>query len=440
MGDVDCRPVTTTDETDDAMMKARDAAEAKAWHTDEIARAVSVAQINMLFMHKIVFAVPNKNAHFQAIQGPKSLVHHRVCRLICYAVTLKIPDCCPGRYKRNYDIGMDSTATELCRSKNCNPYAGNVEQAKPQSFGLGADARSTYSLECESMLKHSQMARDASSQSPKTSPVKGDTMSIFSKSSIGQFSTNYSQSYHEPGKESYLASNHVSYHPKPNASLTDPNRNFGLDGGVDSLYKSSFVGGGKEEWFSQLPAFRPVHAAAGTSGPFCGSSTARDSYLNSGNNAELHKKNSIDAKVNKNRGKVAQTNPRPYVSDACRVAIRPITFTSMFTVSLQVRRSGVKYLPANFCAPFPKNNFEPDFQLNLVDIDIFASDCEYPQRLARFTVAATLICFSLLIRNAEHAIKDQTVGSCHAVTNSLLSINFNWASPDITLSACWFRK
>ena len=151
-------------------------------------------------------------------------------------------------------------------------------------------------------------------------------MSIFSKSSIGQFSTNYSQSYHEPGKESYLASNHVSYHPKPNASLTDPNRNFGLDGGVDSLYKSSFVGGGKEEWFSQLPAFRPVHAAAGTSGPFCGSSTARDSYLNSGNNAELHKKNSIDAKVNKNRGKVAQTNPRPYVSDACRVAIRPITF------------------------------------------------------------------------------------------------------------------
>ena len=132
-------------------------------------------------MYEIEFAVPNKNAHFQAIQGPKSLVHHRVCRLICYAVTLKIPDCCPGRYKRNYDIGMDSIATELCRSKNCNPYASNVEQAKPQSFGLGADARSTYSLECESMLKHSQMARDASSQSPKTSPVKGDTMSIFRK-------------------------------------------------------------------------------------------------------------------------------------------------------------------------------------------------------------------------------------------------------------------
>jgi hypothetical protein len=215
------------------------------------------------------------------------------------------------RYKRNYDSGSNFAATDLCRSKTCNPYASKAEDLKPHSFGLGADARSTYSLECESMLKHTQMAREADLQSPKTSPVKGDKMSIFPTCSVAQFSTNYSQSYDVPGRESYLASNHVSYHPKPNASLTDPNRNFGLDGGIDSLYKSSFVGGGKEAWFSQLPAFRPAHAAAGTSGPFCGSSTARDSYLNAGNNAELHQRNSADAKVNKNRGRVAQTNPRP---------------------------------------------------------------------------------------------------------------------------------
>ncbi len=215
------------------------------------------------------------------------------------------------RYKRNYDSGSNSTATELCRSKTCNPQASKAEDSKTHSFGLGADARSTYSLECESMLKHSEMARISDSQSPKSSPVKGEAMSIFSRSSVGQFSTNYSQSYDVPGQESYLASNHVSDHPKQNASLTDPNRNFGLDGGIDSLYKSSFVQGGKEAWFSQLPAFRPAQTAAGTSGPFCGSSTARDSYLNTGNNAELHKRNSEDAKVNKNRGKVAQNNPRP---------------------------------------------------------------------------------------------------------------------------------
>jgi hypothetical protein len=60
-------------------------------------------------------------------------------------------------------------------------------------------------------------------------------------------------------------------------------------------------------------AFRAVHAEAGSSGPFCGSSTARDSYLTSGNNAELHKKNSEDAKINKNGGRVVQTNSRPCV-------------------------------------------------------------------------------------------------------------------------------
>jgi hypothetical protein len=136
-------------------------------------------------------------------------------------------------------------------------------------------------------------------------------MAIFSMCSVGQFSTNYNQSYDAPKKESHKTLEAVSFHPKPNPRLTDPNRNFGLDG-VNSLYKSSFVGGGKEEWFSQLPAFAPVHADPGSSGPFCGSSTARDSYLNSGNNAELHKKNTADAKINKNRGRVAQTNPRPY--------------------------------------------------------------------------------------------------------------------------------
>ena len=157
------------------------------------------------------------------------------------------------------------------------------------------------------------MALEANSKSSTVSPVKSDTMAIFSKCSVGQFSTNYSQSYDAPKKESYLASSTVSFHPKPNPRLTDPNRNFGLDGGIESLYKSSFVGGGKEPWFSQLSAFRPAHADPGTSGPFCGSSTARESYLNSGNTAELHKSNSEDAKINKNRGRIVQTSARPCV-------------------------------------------------------------------------------------------------------------------------------
>jgi hypothetical protein len=166
------------------------------------------------------------------------------------------------------------------------------------------------------------MALEANSKSSPVSPVKSDTMAIFSKCSVGQFSTNYSQSYDAPKKESYLASSTVSFHPKPNPRLTDPNRNFGLDGGIGSLYKSSFVGGGKEPWFSQLSAFRPAHADPGTSGPFCGSSTARESYLNSGNNAELHKCNSEDAKINKNRGRVVQTNARPCVKCFhCRISI-----------------------------------------------------------------------------------------------------------------------
>jgi hypothetical protein len=135
-------------------------------------------------------------------------------------------------------------------------------------------------------------------------------MPTFSKCPASQYSTNYGQSYDAPTKDSYAASNTVSFHPKQNPTLTDPNRNFGLDGDVHSLYKSSFVEGGKEPWFSQLPAFRPARPEAGTSGPFCGSSTARDSYLNSGNNAELHKKNTEDAKVNKNRGRVMQHNQR----------------------------------------------------------------------------------------------------------------------------------
>jgi hypothetical protein len=198
----------------------------------------------------------------------------------------------------------------MCRSKNYDPNVTRAEDSKPHVFGLGAGARSTYSLECESLVKHSRMAREASSQSPKISPVKDEAMEIFSRCSVGEFSTNYSQNYDAPQKESYIASSAVSFHPKPNPSLTDPNRHFGLDSGVGSLYKTSFVGGGKQSWFTQLPAFSPVHSQPGTSGPFCGSSTARESFVNSGNNAELHKSNSADAKVNKNRGRVLETKPR----------------------------------------------------------------------------------------------------------------------------------
>jgi hypothetical protein len=246
----------------------------------------------------------------------------------------------------------------MCKSANSNPNTNRAQDSKPHNFGLGADARSTYTLECEHMLKHSQMARDASSASPKTSPVKdSSSMAIFSKCSVGQFSTNYSQSYDAPNKESYKTSSASSFHPKPNPSLTDPNRNFGLDG-VDSLYKSSFVGGGKEPWFSQLPAFRPVHAEAGSSGPFCGSSTARDSYLNSGNNAELHKKNSEDAKINKNRGRVVQTNSRPCVLFDSALHFVCVFLHAVFILiaQIQVWRSGIKHLPTNFRESFPNQN------------------------------------------------------------------------------------
>jgi hypothetical protein len=217
-----------------------------------------------------------------------------------------------ARYKRNFDSSRDPAASEMCRSKNYNPNVTRAEDSKPHDFGLGADARSTYTLECESMVKHSRMARETSAQSPKTSPVKDKAMEIFSRCSVGEFSTNYSHNYDAPQKDSYVAPSAVSFHPKPNPSLTDPNRNFGLDKGVGSLYKTSFQGGGKQPWFTQLPAFVPVQVQPGTSGPFCGSSTARESYANSGNNAEMHKSNSEDAKVNKNRGRVVETKPRRY--------------------------------------------------------------------------------------------------------------------------------
>ncbi len=301
---------------------------------------------------------PTRNVHF-SIKSSEPLVQHRVRHLQSTTFAFLTSDCCfISRYKRNYDNIRDTATSEICKSANCNPYASKPEDLKPHVFGLGADARSTYSLECENMQKHSQMAREASSQSPKTSPVKDSSMAIFSKCSLGQFSTNYSQSYDAPTKESYKASSAVSFHPKPNPMLTDPNRKFGLDG-VDSLYKTSFVGGGKEPWFSQLPAFRPVHAEAGSSGPFCGSSTARDSYLNSGNNAELHKKNTEDAKVNKNRGRLAQTNPRPYVrffKMLCIIIFLCMPAIFIFTDKMQVWRSGIKCLSADFCESFSNQN------------------------------------------------------------------------------------
>ncbi len=310
------------------------------------------------------------------------------------------------------------------------------------------------------------MAQEACLQSSETSPVKNTSMAIFSMCSVGQFSTNYNQSYDAPKKESHKTLEAVSFHPKPNPRLTDPNRNFGLDV-VNSLYKSSFVGGGKEEWFSQLPAFAPVHADTGSSGPFCGSSTARDSYLNSGNNAELHKRNTADAKINKNRGRVAQTNPRPYakyLNVLCYVCFVCVLFCFHWSYAgmalwHQVHTDRISWiiLPPNLPAKSPANyalmhNVVRPRQHCHQLIWQFHSCIMWSIRWL-FTVASAhwslkycRICLKLWGRwrwqvNKTKLKTRRFVDSLQwcQVTNSLLSMNFNAGRPDITISACWFR-